>query len=44
MDEGVIAHVQVGKSFDCKVGDPIMELGMTSHDEAYLLAIKCVTY
>ena len=40
MDEGVIAHVQGGKYFPCKVINPIMEIFMAIRNEAALLAVQ----
>ena len=44
MDEGVVAHVQGGEGFACKVGDPIPYLVMESRDEAALLIVQCMLY
>ena len=44
MDEWVVAHVQGGKLFACESDDPIIELVMTSRDEAALLVTQGVTY
>ena len=44
MDGGVDAHVQGGKGFYCKIGNPIMKLVITSCDEATLLAVQFLTY
>ena len=44
MDEGVVVDVRGGKGFACKVGKPIMELVVTSRDEAILLEIQGTKY
>ena len=42
-NSGDVAHVRGGESLTCKVGDPIMELIVTRHDEAALLAVQGVS-
>ena len=40
INEGVVTHLQGGKSFSRKVSDPIRELVITRNDEAALLIIQ----
>ena len=44
MDGWVVEHVQGGKCFAYKVGEPSTDLIMTSCDEVALLPVQCMTY
>ena len=39
---GVVTHVHGGEGLSCKVGDPITEIVVKRHGEAYLLAVMGV--